>query len=379
MNTEPAGADLYAETRYPVTFGWSAISTLRRGEFKYVNAPRPELYDLSADPSELHDLRAERRREVAALETARAALAMPERELVPSASDAESRALLQSLGYAAPGRAPAAGGGRDPKDAAGLFQGFEEAHRDHSAGRLEPAAARLAELVAEDPGNPAFRAAYGRVLRDLGRLGEAVPLYRQAVALAPRDPQVWYELATALQTAGETAEARRALEQALRHDPGRPDAHNALAVELAGAGRLADAREHLRAALAVDERDARIWNNLGNVERGLGRADEASAAYRRAIALDPGYPDPLNGMGALEVSRQRPSAALPWFEQAITLAPHQHEARLNRAIALDVMGDDTAAAAAYRDFLHHVGSDAEYAAQRQVARQLLARLSAGEG
>ena len=371
---EPPRADLYAETRYPASFGWASLAAVRRNGSKFVEAPRPELYDLGADPGERRDLRGERRREAAELERALNALATPERSAAPAAEDAESRALLQSLGYAAPAAAPDAGAARDPKDAVALFRAFEEAHRDHGAGRLDEAAERLAPLVADDPRNPVFRAAYGRVLRDLGRLGEAVPLYREAAALAPRDPQVWYELATALQAAGEAEEARRALEQVLRHDPARPEAHNALAVTLAEAGRFAEARDHLQAALATDPGDARAWNNLGNVLRGLRRPAEAADAYRRAVELDPAYPDPLNGMGALEVARQRPAEALPWFDRALALAPGRHEARLNRAIALELAGDRAAAAAAYRDFLARVEGEREYAGQRQVAARLLARL-----
>ncbi len=85
----------------------------------------------------------------------------------------------------------------------------------------------------------------------------------------------------------------------------------------------------------------------------------------------------LNGMGALEVARQRPAAALPWFDRALAIAPLQHEARLNRGIALELMGDRAGAAAAYRDFLARVEGKPEYASQRQAARQLLARLSTG--
>ena len=378
---EPAAADVYAETRYPTNFGWSPLFALRRGDLKYISAPsvRPapgaELYDLAGDPAEAHDLRAARRRETAALAQALAALGKEERQAAPATEDAESRARLAALGYVAPAGAPR-GGGRHPKDAAPLFRAFEEAHRAEQEGRLAAAAALLQPLVAEDPGNAVFRSTYGRVLRDGGRVEAALPFYRQAAALAPTDPQVWYELATTLQQAGKLDEARTALEEALRHDPGRPQAHNALAIALASGGRLAEAHEHLLKALAVDTRDAQIWNNLGTVARGLGNADEAADAYQRAIALDATYPDPLNGMGALEVSRQRPAEALAWFERAIALAPRQHEARLNRGIALEMMGDRAAAAAAYRDFLAKTGGEAEYAGQRQVARQLLARLDA---
>ena len=383
---DPPAADLYAESRYPATFGWSPLLALRRGALKYVaptTAQPPggaELYDLAADPRESHDLRADRRRETADLAQALAALdaklAKEQRAAAPASADAESRARLAALGYAAPAGA-AQSGTRHPKEAVDLFRAFEEAHAAEQRGDLAGAATLLAPLVEKDPGNPVFSASYGRLLRDQGRVAEALPLYRQAAALSPGDPQVWYELATALQRAGEGDEARAALEEALRHDPGRPQAHNALAVALANAGKLAEARDHLRAALAVDARDAQIWNNLGNVERGLGRAGEAAAAYQRAIELDPRYPDPLNGMGALEVARQRPAAALPWFDRALALAPSQHEARLNRGIALELMGDRAGAAAAYRDFLAHAAGDRQYAAQRQAATQLLARLGAG--
>jgi arylsulfatase A-like enzyme/Tfp pilus assembly protein PilF len=380
---EPPAADLYAESRYPSTFGWSPLLALRRGGLKLIEAPAvqpaksSELYDLAADPGEARDLRAERRREAAALAQALAALARDERSAAPAAADAESRARLAALGYAAPAAA-ATTGTRDPHDAVHLFRAFEEAHAAEQQGRLAGAAALLAPLVDADPGNPVFRMRYARLLRDQGRVEEALPLYRQAAALAPTDPQVWYELATTLQRAGRNEEARAVLAEALRHDPGRPQAHNALAIALANAGKLAEARAHLQTAIAVDARDAQIWNNLGNVERGLGNADEAARAYQRAIALDPRYPDPLNGMGALEVSRRRPAAALPWFDRALALAPQQHEARLNRGIALELMGDAAAAAAAYRDFLDRVEGRPEYEGQRRAARQLLARLAAAD-
>ena len=42
---------LYAETLAPrLDFGWSDLRAWRDGRYKYVRAPRPELYDLEADP-----------------------------------------------------------------------------------------------------------------------------------------------------------------------------------------------------------------------------------------------------------------------------------------------------------------------------------------
>ena len=45
--------DVYSESRYGLDrFGWSPLSALRVGRFKVILAPRPELYDLEADPKE---------------------------------------------------------------------------------------------------------------------------------------------------------------------------------------------------------------------------------------------------------------------------------------------------------------------------------------
>jgi choline-sulfatase len=49
--------DLYAETLAPLLdFGWSPLYALRSGQWKYIDAPKPELFDLARDPKEEHDL-----------------------------------------------------------------------------------------------------------------------------------------------------------------------------------------------------------------------------------------------------------------------------------------------------------------------------------
>ena len=53
----PANEPTYAESLTPLLhFGWSDLRALRDGRWKYIQAPRPELYDLRDDPKEAHDL-----------------------------------------------------------------------------------------------------------------------------------------------------------------------------------------------------------------------------------------------------------------------------------------------------------------------------------
>ena len=98
----------------------------------------------------------------------------------------------------------------------------------------------------------------------------------------------------------------------------------------------------------------------------------------RAIEAAPRYPEPWNGLGTLEAARDRPAAALPLFDRALALAPGSTEVRLNRAIALELMGDAAAAREGYRDVLDTAGTNPQFAAERQAAEQLLARLSERE-
>ena len=380
---EPAPADLYAETRYPALFGWSSLAALRRRDLKYIAAPAPELYDLRRDPGEGRNLAGESAGQVrgfadrlAAIEAGAAALPK-----TPS-PDAETRARLSSLGYAAGGEAPAAagrpGGAPDPKTMVGLFQRFEQANAHLSAGDVGEALAELEALVAADPGNPVFRGKLAQAWREKGEMEKAVPLYRQAAQDAPEDPEAWYNLGSALHEAGLAAEARAALERALGLDDSRPEVHNTLGIVLLAEGNAEGARRELERAVALDPRNAQALNNLGNVLRSLGRLDEAEGAYRRSADLAPRYAEPWNGLGTLEVDRDRPAQALPFFERALALAPASQEVRLNRAIARELAGDAAGAVRDYRDVLAATEGDPRFAEQSRVARQLLARLSGGE-
>ena len=374
---EPPAEDLYAESLYGTTFGWSTVFALRRGEMKYIAAPRPELYDLRRDPGESQNLEERRPGQGKELATRVAALAGSAGEAAaPAPLDAEARARLLSLGYLA--GANLAGGkstqGKDPKDAVVLFRAFEEAHWALVGGRLADARGQFEKLVDANPSNPVFMGQLAESCRRAADFERAVALYRKAVAIAPDDRDVRYNLAVTLQEAGRAQEAIEALTAAIRLDPGRPEAHNALAIALALRGELESARQELAKSVELDPHNARAFNNLGNVLRDLKRPEEAERAYRRAAELAPTYADPLNGLGTLEVQRDNPAAAIPYFDHALTIAPQLHEARLNRGIAEELAGNRDAAIAAYRDFLARTTGNRQFAEQRQVARQLLARL-----
>ncbi len=375
---EPPAADVYAETEYPTVFGWSALAALRRGNNKFIAAPAPELYDLARDPGESRNLYSDERRVMRALSdsltTLRATTAKPAKP--STAPDAEAMAKLAALGYVGGVPSPRTGPRPDPKVMAPLFRKFEEATWATTAKRYDEAAAMLEDLMRRDPENSVFRATLAKVERHRGRAERAIELYRESVAFAPEDAQAWYNLAAAFQEAGDLPRAAEAVREALRRDANNPDAHNVLGIIHSAEGRQAVALEEFRKAAAIDPRNARVHNNIGNAARAMGNAAEAEEAFRRAIALAPNYPDPFNGLGALQIDQNRFSDAVASFDRALQLSPDYLEARLNRAVALQLGGDLAAAAADYRTFIARSANDPAWTRQRQTAQAMLARMPA---
>jgi arylsulfatase A-like enzyme len=104
-------ADLtaYAESLYPSRFGWAALRAVRDGRFKLIAAPRPELYDLAADPGEQRNLHAERPHLRAALSSVLLTFERPVAEAAAQTESEPSPELLErvaALGYVGAGIAP---------------------------------------------------------------------------------------------------------------------------------------------------------------------------------------------------------------------------------------------------------------------------------
>jgi len=378
---EPAAADLYAETEYPALFGWSGLTAMRHGNYKLISSSERELYDLGRDPREDRNIFDEQRRVTRSLEDkVKALLATTNTSSGANAApDAETMAKLASLGYVGgiPSSRPAASR-PNPAKMAPLFRKFEEATWATWGKRFAEAAAILEDLVKRDPENAVFLSSLAKVERQRGRHERAIELYRESVALSPNDSQAWYTLASAFQEAGDLKRAGEAVREALRRDSRNADAHNVLGIVYSEEGQPGVALEEFQRAIAIDPRHARVYNNIGNAARALGRNDEAEAAFRKAIALAPNYPDPLNGLGALDIDRNRFVDAIASFDKALQLAPDLLEARLNRAVALQLSGDAARAMAEYRVYISRSAGIPALAERRAAARSMLAQLEAAQ-
>jgi arylsulfatase A-like enzyme/Flp pilus assembly protein TadD len=356
---------IYAETEYPTTFGWSALDAARSGSMKLIRGPTAKLFDLSRDPRESTNVAPQQRRAYSELSSRLQGIAKTALAPATAPVDEETRSKLASLGYVAPAGARATGA--DPELMAPLFRRFEEATQAINRGHRREAISTLEQLVHDDPSNAVFRSTLGHAYRAMGDSARAISFYRQSVAIAPADADAWYNLAAALEESGNAKEAVTVATEAQRLDPKRPEVHNVKGAALAETENPTAAEAEFRAAIALDPRNARAYNNLGNVLRALGRAADAGVAYQKAIELAPRYVDPLNGYGALLVQDGRAAEGRRYLDAALAIAPDFAEARLNRAIALQVAGDTGAAVSELRSLLQRLPSGP----QRSAARRLL--------
>src|SRR5262249_47461039 len=138
---------VYSETYYPRdSFGWSELRCLTTDRFKYIQAPHPELYDLTKDPQELRNLYSESATLAAAL---REQLMNIERRYSSTQTAATGPPLqpetvekLRSLGYvaySAPVQPASAGTLPDPKVRLKVYKAIQRARLLNSAGRSEEA------------------------------------------------------------------------------------------------------------------------------------------------------------------------------------------------------------------------------------------------
>ncbi|HEY7512299.1 MAG TPA: sulfatase, partial [Vicinamibacteria bacterium] len=96
---EPPEAAVYAESLVPLLhFGWSDLRVLREGRWKYVQAPRAELFDLAADPGESRNLAAAEPARAAAFQRALARLLAEERQVASAGGGSVPLDLLEKLG-----------------------------------------------------------------------------------------------------------------------------------------------------------------------------------------------------------------------------------------------------------------------------------------
>ncbi len=379
--------------------GWAPLHGIRTAGWKFIEAPRPELYDLSADAGEAANRIDDHRDRADALRPLlEAAMKAPPAATASARPDAEAAARLRALGYLGGGSKSAstpAAGRRDPKDGIALINTLEtaislsgadppraismlqsvlredpriELARRHLAialgqqGKHQEAIEVLSALRSEGAATAEDLVLLSESLRVSGRPDEARKALEDAGALDPRSPEPALTLARSLMAAQKPDDAAAAYRRALEIAPDHPEA-------LAGLGEIALAQNDLAGASAWFERtltrdpeDRKAGFRLAVVRARQGRTADALPLFQWVVDREPAHGDALAGLAAALAKTGQPAKAVPYFERAISAGARSTAVLNGLGLARLQSGDQSGALTAFRLSLQ------ENAAQPEIAR-----------
>jgi len=179
-----ASRRIYSETLYPrIHLGWSELRSLEDARHHYIQAPKPELYDMSDDPGETKNVLEQERRVYAsmrdALGTFGAAIALP------THIDPEEAKKLAALGYLGSASPQASGPLPDPKDRIGEVGEMVAASRLAAEGKDDAAIAAFRAITEKNPRMADAWNQLGDLLDSQGRYEEAAAVFRKAIEMTP--------------------------------------------------------------------------------------------------------------------------------------------------------------------------------------------------
>ena len=321
----------YLETWYPqLHFGWSRLRALRVGEWKYIDAPKPELYDLRTDRAERRNVIGERSNVAARMASEIDAVEKsfgPAATAAPPQPDAETVARLRSLGYVGLASPSRGGRGPDPKDRIAGMTRFRallgQASEDLRAARPDAAIEKLTRALALNELafdahtmlgsawqmkkdwekaigeydaaavlNPVLAAPHvlaADAYLAKGEFDRALERLDRAATLEPASGEVASTRGRVLERAGRPEAALAEYERAVAFNPADAPTRGRLVTVAMTLRRYDVAEPHLTALARQQYQPSRTHYALGVIAESKGDKVRAAAEYRRAIALDPKF------------------------------------------------------------------------------------------
>ena len=371
----------YAETYFPQFFmGWAPLRSVREGQWKFIDAPEPELYDLAADPGETTNLYAAQPATARTLRRQLETLARsaPDRDS-PAPMSAEARQRLSALGYVSGPAAPAAPGtpAPDPKRMAPLFERLLDGNRALARGDGEAAAGIARSVLAEDANNGFARLVLGRALLATGRHQQAIDALRAYLTAVPGSADAHHWIALAHLRLGDRARALAEEEAALALDSRHGAAIALRAGLLFSSGRRTEAVQALRDAVAANPANHALRVSLADLLADAGLASEAEPEYRRVIEARPNDVGALVGLGLLLARTERFEPALATLTRVLEIDPGQDEARFEKGAVYERLGRVADARAVYERLdAPATRPDIRQAAARRLSRRVDTALTA---
>ncbi|MFT4542605.1 MAG: arylsulfatase A-like enzyme/cytochrome c-type biogenesis protein CcmH/NrfG [Planctomycetota bacterium] len=347
MGESMASQPLVFESEYAArTLRWAPLRGLISYPWKFIEAPTPELYNLSTDPGELvnlAELEAERlQRMRSSLASARDQLGKRRASLIvkDDALDKE----LQDLGYLGGDDestvdAEEIASLRDPKHSIEIFEDVRRAQelrdkKDHAV--LLPLAK---SLVSRSPESPSMWSLLGETHIEAKQWAEAEQAWSKCLELKPDVAWRIGMLADSIREQGRVADALVLYRRALDLEPTLGQMHSRVGTIHAQRGEIPLALASFKSFAELEPKSANAHTNLANALLSSGQMEQGIRSLERALDCDPACLPALRTMSeALRAAKRHPEAVRT-LREAIALVPKDISFQSKLAWLLSVSSD----------------------------------------
>jgi len=315
MDGAPRELSQYAETFLPrLHFNWSELRGIETNKYHYIDAPKPELYDLGSDPGERNNLVSQKPAVAQELSRQLSKLIVDYsagHELAAKTGlDPALMERLKSLGYAG-----FSGGGStstnshslpDPKDRVQIYELFSDAVAESQHGQYADSSAKLDEVLKVEPDSIPAHYIIGLNYYRMKQFPDAIAHLEKVLQLSPDYALAAYNLGLAYGRSGDLDNAIRTLKRTLELDSTNFDAAY----------------------------------NLGTAYFRKNMVQEAVTAFHQAENVAPDYPLPHKALGEVLLYQGQTDEAIPELKKAAELLPRDASIHVALAKAFAAKGMD---------------------------------------
>jgi choline-sulfatase len=297
-------------------FRWSPLVGVTDGRFKWIRGASDRLYDLVADPGELHDLAADP--PAAAMALKADLQTIPEK--APAASQLDP--ALLGLGYSpAPGGSLAGKKLPDPNNQTAVLKLIAQGRLKRFVGDGAGAAELFRDAVEKDPGNPSALFELGETLRRNGDASGAAKALDKAVAISPTLPEAWIARGHIYVAAEKPADAVRCYEKALALAPDAVSALNPLAAYYLDQNQPDMAFPLIHRAIASGIADTTTYLMQGRIHLVQNRQQDAEKDFTTALLLSSNPQQTLKDEADIYMIRKLYEQGLRLYDEGIERYP----------------------------------------------------------
>ncbi|MEK6775300.1 MAG: sulfatase-like hydrolase/transferase [bacterium] len=328
-----------------VQHGWSALRSLRSKEWKFINAPKPELYRMTDDPSETRNLIKEEPATASAMkerlkQVFKRSIQNASKESPAKNIDPETRSRLESLGYiAGAGKAEPLSKlsfdptGTDPKEMKDFIEENGLAQGYIAISDYEEAFLHVQKALQLDPDNLNVQLLKAQALLELGRLDESIEILETLKKRRPDFSYVHIYLATAYFRKGDMKNADLETSEVIKLLPKKADAYYSLGIVKQKLGELAAAEGLVKKAVDLDPENSLYRNFLATELMRQSRFDEAALHLKKVLEIDPSLSEVRFKLAACLLQLNLVDQAIEELKKGIATHPDSAQAKMILGVA----------------------------------------------